>query len=162
MNEKLNRQGLILAIEEKELDLFFRGDGIYMLGDNPYLPVSRLLNIEPAMLAVYSYYNEFPEKRVDLAIEEELLRWLHWDSAEDVFAVFSLLSYQMKNEKNGESPFELNKDKIITKLRESCETYKDELMKLKKYEGQSCECGLWEVMQRENTSNIEKYGVEIL
>ena len=66
MNEKLNRQGLLLAIKRNELDEFLSGSGMYRLGYNSYAPGNAMLNLSPAMATIYSYYGDEPEQRVDL------------------------------------------------------------------------------------------------
>ncbi|AAK78327.1 hypothetical protein BJV85_003672 [Clostridium acetobutylicum] len=84
---------------------------------------------------------------MNLTLEDTLLDWLTWKSGIGVFAVFSVLSYQLKMELNNKSPFKINKDKI---------------KKRKEYEGESLKEGLWEVMQIENKINIKNYEIEIL
>ncbi|WP_257675249.1 hypothetical protein [Clostridium felsineum] len=93
MNEKLNRRGLLPAIKRNELDEFLSVSGMYILGYNPYAHGNTILNLTPAMLAIYSYYIDEPEKRVDLKLEDTLLDWLPWKSGIGVFALFSVLSY---------------------------------------------------------------------
>lgn len=162
MNEKLNREGLLLAIKRNELDEFLSGSGMYRLGYNPYAPGNTMLNLTPAMSAIYSYYIDEPEKRVDLKLEGTLLDWLTWKSGIGVFAVFSVLSYQLKMELSNKSPFKINKDRIKKELKKALDIYKDDLKELKEYEGESLKEGLWEAMQIENKINIKNYGIEIL
>ena len=162
MNEKLNREGLLVAIENNELDEFLRGRGMYRLGYNPYAPGNTMLNLTPAMSAIYSYYIDEPEKRVDLILENTLLDWLTWKSGIGVFAVFSVLSYQLKMELSNKSPFRINKDKIQKELKKALDKYKADLKELKEYEGESLKEGLWEAMQIENKINIKNYGIEII
>lgn len=162
MNEKLNREGLLLAIENNELDEFLSGSGMYRLGYNSYAPGNVMLNLSPAMAAIYSYYIDEPDNRVDLKLENTLLDWLTWKSGIGVFAVFSVLSYQLKMELSNKSPFKINKDKINKELKKALDIYKDDLKVLKEYEGESLKEGLWEAMQIENKINIKNYGIEIL
>ncbi|MGG7179429.1 hypothetical protein ACQPU1_17810 [Clostridium paraputrificum] len=123
MNKDLNRQGLLLAIEENELDEFLSGSGIYRLGYNQYAPGNTMLNLTPAMSAIYSYYIEEPDKRVDLELEKTLLDWLTWKSGIGVFAVFSVLSYQLKMEQSNKSPFIINSDKIKREFENALNIY---------------------------------------
>ena len=162
MNEKLNRQGLLLAINRNELDEFLSGSGMYRLGYNPYAPGNTMLNLSPAIAAIYSYYIDEPEKRVDLELEKTLFKWLTWKSGIGVFAVFSVLSYQLKMEQINKSPFKINKDKIIIALKEAINIYEDKLKSSKRYEGECLKEGLWEAMQIENKINISNYGIKIL
>ena len=162
MNEKLNREGLLIAIENNEIDEFLRGRGMYRLGYNPYAPGNSMLNLSPAMSAIYSYYIDEPENGVDLILENTLLDWLTWKSGIGVFAVFSVLSYQLKMELSNKSPFKINRDKINKELKKALDIYKDDLKELKEYEGESLKEGLWEAMQIENKINIKNYGIEIL
>ncbi|GFZ30737.1 hypothetical protein CSC2_12630 [Clostridium zeae] len=162
MNEKLNRQGLVLAIDRNELDEFLSGSGMYRLGYNSYAPGSTMLNLSPAMKSIYDYYIDEPEKRVDLELEKTLLNWLTWKSGVGVFAVFSVLSYQLKMEQSDKSPFNINKDKIIIALKEAINIYSDKLKNIKRYEGVSLNEGLWEAMQIEDKMNIDNYGIKIL
>jgi len=162
MNAKLNRQGLLLAIENNELDEFLRGRGMYRLGYNIYAPANTMLNLDPAMEAIYSYYIDKPKKRVDLKLEETLLDWLTWKSGIGVFATFSVLSYQLKMELMNKSPFKINREKIEKEFKKALAIYGDKLKKRKEYEGESLNEGLWEAMQIENETNIEEYGIKIL
>ncbi|KHD35378.1 hypothetical protein NL50_13790 [Clostridium acetobutylicum] len=162
MNEKLNREGLLLAIKRNELDDFLVGIGVYSFGFNPYKPGSSMLDLDNAMAEIYKYYIDEPEKRVNLTLEDTLLDWLTWKSGIGVFAVFSVLSYQLKMELNNKSPFKINKDKIKKELKKALDIYKDKLKKRKEYEGESLKEGLWEAMQIENKINIKNYGIEIL
>lgn len=162
MNKDLNRQGLLLAIEENELDEFLSGTGMYRLGYNQYAPGNTMLNLAPAMAAIYSYYIDEPTKRVDLELEKTLLDWLTWKSGIGVFAVFSILSYQFKMERNNKSPFLIDKDKINIALKNAINIYIEDLKELKEYEGESLKEGLWEAMQIENKINIDNYGIDIL
>ncbi|WP_315081025.1 hypothetical protein [uncultured Clostridium sp.] len=162
MNEKLNREGLLIAIKRNEIDEFLSGSGMYRLGYNPYAPGNTMLNLSPAMSAIYSYYIDEPEKRVDLKLENTLLDWLTWKSGIGVYAVFSVLSYQLRMELSNKSSFKINKDKINKELKKALDIYKDDLKVLKEYEGESLKEGLWEAMQIENKINIKNYGIKIL
>lgn len=162
MNKDLSRQGLLLAIKRNELDEFLSGRGIYKLGYNEYAPSNTMLNLTPAMSAIYSYYIEETDKRVDLELENTLLDWLTWKSGIGVFAVFSVLSYQLKMEKNNKSPFRIDKDKIKNEFKRAVNAYKYNLKRIKEYEGENLKEGLWEAMQIENEANIKNYGIEIL
>ena len=144
MNETLNRQGLLLAVNRKELDEFLSGSGMYRLGYNPYAPGNTMLNLSPAMAAIYSYYIDEPEKRVDLELEKTLLDWLTWKSGIGVFAVFSVLSYQLKMEQSNKSPFKIDKDNIMIEFKKALDIYEDDLKELKEYEGETLQEGLWE------------------
>jgi len=160
--EELNRKGLLLAIKHNELSMFLRGKGAYMLGYNIYSPANTMLNLDPAMEAIYSYYIDEPYNRVDLKLEETLLDWLTWKSGIGVFAVFSVLSYQLKMELMNESPFKINREKIEKEFKKALVIYENDLKELKEYEGESLNEGLWEAMQIENKYNIEEYGIKIL
>ena len=162
MNAKLNRQGLLLAIENNELSMFLRGRGMYRLGYNIYAPANTMLNLDPAMAAIYSYYIDKPKKRVDSKLEETLLDWLTWKSGIGVFATFSVLSYQLKMELKNKSPFKINREKIEKEFKKALVIYENDLKELKEYEGESLNEGLWEAMQIENKYNIEEYGIKIL
>lgn len=162
MNKNLSRQGLLLAIKRNELDLFLSGTGMYRLGYNPYSPVNSMLNLAPAMAEIYSYCVEEPQKRIDLTLQNTLMEWLTWKSGTGVFAVFLVLSYQLKMEQLNKSPFKLDRDKIINELKNVVSTYEDKLKKIKEYEGESLKEGLWEALQIENNMNIKNYGIKIL
>jgi|GEM_PF-2966990 len=162
MNEKLDREGLLLAIKRNELDDFLVGRGVYSFGFNPYKPGSSMLDLDNAMAEIYKYYIDEPNGRIDLLLEKTLLDWLTWKSGIGVFAVFSVLSYQLKMELSNKSPFKINKDKIKKELKKALDMYKDKLKKRKEYEGESLKEGLWEAMQIENKINIKNYGIEIL
>ena len=90
MEENLDRQCLKLSIESNELDMFLGGRGLYSFGHNQYAPGNSMLNLNPAMAAIYSYYIDEPKKRVDLELEKTLLDWLTWKSGIGVYAVFSV------------------------------------------------------------------------
>lgn len=162
MNKELNRQGLLLAINRNEINSFLAGMGMYRLGYNQYAPCNTMLNLVPAMSAIYSYYIDEPNKRVDLELEKTLLDWLTWKSGIGVFAVFSVLSYQLKMEKNHKSPFVIDIAKIKVEFDDALNIYREDLKRLKKYEGESLKEGLWEAMQIENKTNIDNYGIDIL
>ncbi len=162
IDAELNREGLLVAIRRKELDEFLTGRGLYRLGYNQYAPGNSMLNLAPAMEAIYSYYRDVPHARVDLALEEALLDWLNWKSGIGVYAVFSFLSYQLKMEQSNESPFNVNQTKLIKKLKKALDLYGDELKVRKDYEGESLKEGLWEAMHIENQINIDKYNIRIL
>ena len=91
-----------------------------------------------------------------------MLDWLTWKSGIGVFAVFSVLSYQLKMERSNKSLFKIDKDKIIMELKKALDIYEDDLKELKEYEGETLQEGLWEAMQIENKINIKNYGIEIL
>lgn len=159
---ELNRKGLLVAIRRKELDEFLTGRGLYRLGYNQYAPGNSMLNLAPAMEAIYSYYREAPSARVDLVLEDALLDWLTWKSGIGVYAVFSFLSYQLKMEQSNESPFSVNRTKLIDELKKVLAIYGDKLKVRKDYEGENLKEGLWEAMQIENQINIDKYNIQIL
>lgn len=162
MNKQLNRQGLLLAIKRNELDEFLSGTGMYRLGYNSYAPGNTMLNLPPAMKAIYDYYIDKPEKRVDLELEKTLLDFLTWKSGIGVFAAFSVLSYQLKMEQSNKSPFKINSDKITSELKKALHMHENDLKSLKKYEGENLKEGLWEALQIENKTNINNYGIRIL
>lgn len=162
MGENLNREALLLAIEEDELDEFLMGRGLYSFGDNPFLPGDSYLDLDNAMAEIYRYYDEYPEKRIDLLLEKTMLDWLTWDSGIGVYAVFSFLSYQLMMEKEGKSPFKINKKLLISELRKNVPIYEKELKEDNEYEGAGLKEGLWEAMHNENEGNIDEYGIKIL
>lgn len=159
--EELNRQGLLLALHKDELYIFLAGGGIYMLGYNVYSPVNNMLNLAPSMAAIYSYYKDEPEERIDLILEKQVLRWLALKSCYGVYAAFSFLSYQLKMEQKNKSPFKLNTQKIMPEFKKQFESLREDLKKTKEYEGESLEEGLFEAMKNENEVNIENYGIKI-
>ncbi|AGF57863.1 hypothetical protein B0P06_003828 [Clostridium saccharoperbutylacetonicum] len=162
MEYDINRKSLLLAIKRNELDDFLVGRGVYSFGFNPYRPGDSMLDLDNAMAEIYKYYIDEPNERIDLLLEKTLLDWLTWKSGIGVYAVFLVLSYQLKMEKSKESPFNINKKYIIMELRKSALKYEDKLKNRKEYEGENLVEGLWEAMQLENKRNIKNYDIEIL
>lgn len=162
MEDDINRKSLLLAIKRNELDDFLVGRGVYSFGFNPYRPGDSMLDLDNAMAEIYKYYIDEPNERIDLLLEKTLLDWLTWKSGIGVYAVFLVLSYQLKMEKSKESPFNINKKYIIMELRKSVLKYEDKLKNRKEYEGENLVEGLWEGMQLENKRNINNYDIEIL
>lgn len=162
MRESLEREGLKLAIKRNELDEFLEGRGMYNLGNNPFVPGESMLNLGPAMSEIYRYYKDEPNDRIDLLLEKTMLDWLTWKSGIGVFAVFSFLSFQLKMEKNNESPFKIDSDKLIKELKNALIIYEYKLKQRKEYEGEGLSEGLWEAMQIQNDMNIKNYGIKIL
>lgn len=162
MDKKLNREILEMCIDRNELDMFLGGRGVYSLGENQFAPGNSMLNLNTAMSEIYMYHREKPNKNIDLELEKTLLEWLTWKSGIGVFAVFSVLSYQLKMEQKNRSPFNLDKKKLVNKLNDSIKIYKEKLKNIKKYEGENLNHGLWEAMNIENDSNVKNYGINIL
>ena len=160
--KSINREALLLAISEDELHMFLEGRGLYRLGYNPYSPGESMLNLEPAMAEIYSYYKEMNNSDIDRVLENTLLKLMQYKSGDGVYEVFSVISYQLRMEIRGISPFEIDKSKLIGELRKYALKYEDKLKAIRKYEGDRFGEGLWEAMKKENELNIKKYGIKIL
>ncbi|WP_242943367.1 hypothetical protein [Clostridium uliginosum] len=120
------------------------------------------MDLDNAMAEIYKYYIDEPNERIDLLLEKTLLEWLIWKSGIGIYAIFSVLSYQLIMENLKKSPFNINKKEIIRELRKNVLIYEDKLKNRKEYEGENLAEGLWEAMQLENKRNIKNYGIEIL
>ena len=162
MNFGNGREKLKVAIECDELDLFLGGRGIYRLGYNIYAPGDSMLDIEPTMGEIYRYYLDEPENRVDLELEKTIFEFLSYNDGSGVYAAFTILRYQLINEKLGEAPFRLNYEKIKKEFDQAYRFYVENLKNLREYEGEMFQEGLWEAMQKENKRCIEDYGIDIL
>ena len=162
MNNKINRESLLLAIKRDELKAFLRGKGVYSFGSNPYAPGNSMLNLSCAMPEIYSYYNENQNSAIDSLLEKTLLEWLTWKSGIGVYAVFSVMSYHLIKESQNKAPFKLNNTKILDELKKAATMYEDKLKLNQEYEGEGLNEGLWEAMQKENERNKKEYGINIL
>ena len=162
MDFNMGRELLELAVRRDELDLFLQGSALYRLGTNIYAPGRSMLDIEPTMGEVYRYYKDEPDKRVDLDLEKTILEYLTWHSGRGVYAAFTIIRYQLMNEKMNKAPFKINYEKIKKEFDKAYIFHTENLKKLKEYEGETLKEGLWEAMQIDNRISIEDYGIDIL
>lgn len=107
------------SLDRDEFINFLRGDAEYLVENSQYAPGAELTDVGKILSrGVYKVYNE--KKAIKNEFEEALISMLNMSDF-DVYMVCLYIMSQLFKEKNGLSPFYIEKDEIISELnKELC------------------------------------------
>lgn len=80
----------------------------------------------------------------------------------DVYCAIEIWYIQLKREKKGISPFAVDKELLVEKIKKSLIKNKEELVKFYDWQGRNEKEGMWGYLKKINQGCIAYYGFEIL
>lgn len=145
------------AIEKQEMINFLRGEKQYMVEVSQYAPVAELPDVGKILSrGIYKAY------KVNVYIKNEFEQALYSMlemSDYDVYIVCLYLASQLFKEKNKLSPFEIDKQDFITKLKEEIEKRKTSLQNGIVYPNGYHNKKAWEELKRFKDVFKEEYNM---
>lgn len=147
------------SLEKKELINFLRGDKEYMVELSQYAPVAELPDTGKILSkGIYRVYKE--DKHIKIEYEQALLSMLEM-SDYDVYIVCIYLTSQLFKEKNALSPFVIEKQKILVKLKEEIEKRKTLIQNGIDYPNGYQNKKAWQELERFNNVCKEEYNLTL-
>lgn len=157
-----NIQVLELAIKNKELNLFFQGNGIYSVGENPFISYIRSVRADEALHIIYRYHKENPTVAIYKDIEEMIIDWLTYKSGKGVYKAFIVLATMRRDELAGQATFSCRFDYLSKRISEAIVQFKDKLLSIKEMESENNSLGMWGELMDENQFYFDKYGFLVI
>lgn len=153
---------LIDSLKKNEFGYALRGERGYGLS-TPYMcPVSELPTDWDKILmeGVYEIHKRYPSYKIDIKLEESLI-----NIAKDVKGIYSSLNIfwlQLMNEKIGNSPFNIRRDRIIDVLSKKIVENKHRFINDKRWMGENENLGLWGEILRICKIFSEKHDINLI
>ena len=148
------------AIDEGKIIPFLRGEGPYEIEPSQYVPCEEPTDIGRVLSdVVYECYKD--KSSIKDIFEKALLTMLD-GTASDVYLVALYIYNIIFDEKHNLSPFSLNLEKIIVKLRNSLSEKRQELSKDIKFSDELIKKGAWDDIERWNKILLVKYNLPII
>lgn len=145
------------ALEKDEFIHFLRGNKGYMIEWSQYAPDVELTNVDKVLArGIYKMYKVDPS--IKDIYEKSLEKMLDMTDF-DVYMVVSYMMSQLFNEKNGMSPFMIERENIIQKMREELNKRKNSITEGIVYPSQYVNKNAWNELERFNIVCKEEYGV---
>lgn len=148
------------SLEKDEFIHFLRGDHEYMVESSQYAPGAELTDVGKILArGIYKVYNE--EKTIKGEYEKALIAMLDMSDF-DVYMVCIYITGQLFKEKNGLSPFYIEKEEIISKLKEELYKRKDQMQREIVYPNGYKNGAAWSEIERFNSVCKMEYNVSFL
>lgn len=149
----------ITALKKNEFINLLRGDGEYKIETSQYSPDAELTDVGKILSrGIYKVFEQ--QREIKMEFENSLLRMLD-ESNFDFYMVCLYIMSQLFKEKNGLSPFELNKKDIIEKLCDEIIKRKKDIMNGIIYPSGYKNTKAWEDLERFNRVCKEEYQIEL-
>lgn len=156
-NESLKK--LSVALESNRLYAFMLGIGIYKL-DVGNMNKDMVLNTGAIMHTIYIYCKRI--SNIGNEVQETLEFLANVKTFAAVYAVLEIVTYQLKAEKNNNSPFKLNIEKILNILRNNLKNNLNVYSQKGELGNYSLEKGMLPLLQDYDNNLEENYGHKIL
>ncbi len=154
------KEKLIQAVQKNEMILFLRGEGSYKIEASQYAPSVEHTDVGRVLSkGIYKLYIENPIIKQEF--ERVLIEMLE-GTLFDVYIVLLYVMSQLFKEKNSISPFRLNFDEIIHKLKLQLKIRKKEFQKGLIYPDGLEKKEVWNEIERFNKICKEEYHISLL
>ena len=110
---------------------------------------------------IYKLYKDGCKYDIKLIFEKSIIDMLD-RKVFDVYCAIGIWYIQLRQEKKGDSPFDLDIELLTEKVRESLVKNKENLVKYYDWEGRNEKEGMWGYIKRLNQGCIAYYGFAIL
>lgn len=147
----------IKAINNNELINLLEGSAPYKVELNQWIGACVPTDVGSVLTkGIYEVYKDNPNCNIDKLLEETLIKMIDGEIF-DLYCALSTFYSQLIEESFDSSPFKINKDKIIKKLRYTLKNNEDKLRNYFEWEGIGRPEGMWTEVLRIN-SLCQKYG----
>lgn len=148
------------VLERKELDLFLRGEIPCNIEKSQYAPGQFKVDVGKVLSKIiYKFYYE--NKHIKEELENTFLKMLD-NSDFDVYVVILYIMSQLFKEKNGLSPFEIQKEKIFFKLKGEVHNRKNRFIEGIYFPNDYEKKYVWNEIQRFNDICQQEYGLILM
>ncbi len=153
------RQNLQEALDKNKLREFLEGTYPYNIENSQYTP-----RLEPTNISVVlskAIYKEYVENPCIKNIFENTLMEMLGGSAFEIYTVVLYIMSELFKEKNGIAPFQLDMERLLSKLQHIVPNIKEELQNgISNGEGYS-NINAWNDIKRYNRLCEEEYGFQL-
>lgn len=151
---------LIQAMENEEMISFLRGDNFYKIETSQYAPGAEPTDVGKVLSkAIYKIYKKTPKVKEEF--ERALISMLD-GTLFDIYVVTLYIMSQLFKENNNLSPFKLNFEVIIPKLKEKLKTNKEEFQSGIKYPDGFEKKDIWNEIERFDKVCKAEYHITLL
>ena len=152
----------INAINNNELVNLLEGSGSYTIELHQFVSAQVPTDVGSVLTkGIYLVYKENPEVKIDKLLVETLLTMMNGEIF-DIYCALSTIYSQLIEESFDASPFKIDRDKILSKLRSSLKNNEVDLKKYFEWEGMGRPQGLWTEVLRINMLCEKYWNISIL
>jgi hypothetical protein len=150
------------AINNNELVNLLEGIGSYRIELHQWVSAHVPTDVGSVLTkGIYIVYKENPEVRIDKLLEETLLIMMNGEMV-DIYCALSTIYCQLIEESFDSSPFKIDRDKILSKLRSSLKNNEVNLKNYFEWEGMGRPQGMWTEVLRINSLCEKHWNISIL
>ena len=159
----MNIKNLLLeAVSKNEMIEFLEGKNGYRVNVSQFVPLNVPTDWTQIIpIGIYSAFLEKPKLKLDEMYEDAIIRMLEGDVF-DIYVALSITHFQLLEEQSQTSPFRMNKDKILKKLREVIKVNEEYLRNYFEWSGAVYKDGMWGEVNRIDYLWREYLGISIL
>lgn len=110
---------------------------------------------------IYKLYKDGCKYNIKQIFEKSIIYMLD-GKVFDVYCAIGIWYIQLKQETNSNSPFSLDRQLLVEKIKKSLVKNKEELVKFYEWQGRNEKEGMWGYIKKINQGCIAYYGFEIL
>ena len=153
---------IIESIQRKELDQVLLGEDKYRVDISPFIGANVPTDWPNIMRGgIYKIFNKYPELNIDKELENTLCLLLDKGIFE-IYTSVSVLFFQIISEENEESPFRVNRGKLLSIIRKVLLENQTEMYHYKKWMGEYYSNGIWGEFKRIDNILNEDYSITII
>lgn len=148
------------ALEEMDMAAFLRGEFPYEIEQSQYESNSEPTDVSKVLSrAIYIKYKE--DAKIRRIFEDTLLQMTN-GTVLDIYIALLYIVSQLFKEKNCLSPFKLNFEVILPKLKSNLQVNKENFMQDIVFSNGFIKKNVWSEIQRLNSICYEEYGISLL
>lgn len=153
---------MLEAIKKGEVIEFLEGKGNYKVGMDQWANASAPTDWTRIITkGVYVVFSENLELNVKELFEDALLKMMDRDTF-DIYVALAVIHFQLIREQRGASPFAMDREKILHKLRKTIIDNEEKLRNYFEWEGKAYKEGMWGEVIRVDTLCRNKWNLSIL
>lgn len=135
------------AINNKEVEKFFKGEGIYKIPIPHMVPINTPTDWTEVSSGIYELYGDRPDLKINQLFEDTLLDMIEKDII-SLYAGVNLFCGQLLREFDKSAPFEINKSKLLPLINQELIKKCLDLKKDFRWMGAGQAEGLWSEIKR--------------
>ncbi|URZ01299.1 hypothetical protein [Clostridium felsineum] len=156
------RTKTITAINNNELINLLEGIGVYKVELHQWMGAYVPTDVGSILTnGIYEVYREIPSIKIDKLLEKTLLEMIDRNLF-DLYCAVSTIYCQLIEESFDSSPFKINRNKIIGKLKISLRSNEVDLKKYFEWEGKGKSEGMWSEVLRINSICEKHWSLSII
>lgn len=152
---------VIRAVKENCLDKMLVGQGEYKCEINEFIAAEVPTDWPNIIQTIYSIYREMPELMVEDKFNKAIREICNKDFFE-LYCAVMVVFFQIMSEERNTAPFNIDRQKVISMLKNKLHYFESELKTCKEWTGKRYKDGMWGDICRVNGILNEDYGITII